>query len=78
MGKVVLGGAEPESLLSLGVGETPVISIQPSSSSIVLAIERLLNDRASVLDIGHQSRLFAESVHDHVLIAEKYVKTWGF
>lgn len=78
MGKVVLGGAEPESLLSLGVDETPVISIQPSSSSIILAIEKLLNDRASVVDIGHQSRLFAESVHDHVLIAEKYVKTWRF
>ena len=30
MGKVVLGGAEPESLKRLGVEESPVINVEPN------------------------------------------------
>jgi len=48
MGKVVLGGAEKESLESLGIKSSPVINIEPNAESIVHAIEKLLEDRKSI------------------------------
>jgi hypothetical protein len=42
MGKVVLGGAEIESLASFGVESSPIINIRPSSEAIVEAVESLI------------------------------------
>lgn len=77
MGKVVLGGAEPESLLSFGVEHSPVVNIEPSSSSIVKAVERLLQEKKRIPEIGFSSRKFAENNHCHVDIASKYISTWS-
>lgn len=77
MGKVVLGGAEPESLKSLGVENSPVINIKPNAQGIVEEIEKLLEKKEQIKDIGLQSRKFAEETHGHIEIAKKYLKTWG-
>ena len=77
MGKVVLGGAEPEGLQSLGVNTTPVSNIEPNRDSIVGAIEDLLDRRSAIPEIGYRGRCFAESVHGHVKVAQKYVDTWS-
>lgn len=77
MGKVVLGGAEPESLVSLGVNKSPVINIEPNAESIVVAIEHLLEKRNSFKQLGYESRQFALEVHGHVKVARKYVDTWN-
>lgn len=56
MGKVVLGGAEPESLKSLGVENSPVINIKPNAKSIVDEIEKLIDKKDSIETIGNESR----------------------
>lgn len=76
MGKVVMGGAEPESLRTLGVQSSPVINILPNASNIVNEIERLIENRSKIAEVGFKSRKFAESVHDCVKVAEQYVNTW--
>ena len=77
MGKVVIGGAEPESLASLGVRSSPVINIQPSAASLIEQIEKLLEKRNSIPQLGYESRLFAEKVHSHTKVAEQYINTWN-
>ncbi|MGO4478340.1 hypothetical protein AB4Z32_19015 [Massilia sp. 2TAF26] len=77
MGKVVLGGAEPESLTSIGVRSSPVINISPNAASIVLEIEKLLERRSEIPQIGFESRKFAEEVHSHVKVASTYCDIWN-
>ena len=76
MGKVVLGGAEPASLQSIGVNRSPVINLRPSVSSIVESVEQLLDQRCNLQEMGARSRVFAEKVHGHIHVAERYVETW--
>ncbi|OEC35320.1 Glycosyltransferase involved in cell wall bisynthesis [Pseudomonas cuatrocienegasensis] len=76
MGKVVLGGAEPESLSSLNVVSSPVINLKPDSSSIIASIEYLLENRNLVSEISYSSRLFAETHHDYIKVAQKYLECW--
>lgn len=77
LGKIVLGGAEPESLASLGVKTSPAINIKPSAKSIVDAVEGLLARRKDVPAIGNESRIFVEKNHDYIAIADKYIKQWN-
>lgn len=77
MGKVVLGGAEPESLISLGVESTPVINLKPNAQSIIEKIEQLLEKRNQFEQLGYESRKFAEEVHDYKKIAQQYIDTWS-
>lgn len=77
MGKVVLSGAEPESLKSLGVKNSPVINIKPNAQSIVEEIEKLLQNKEKIKEIGQESRVFVEAVHGHIRIAEKYLRIWS-
>lgn len=77
MGKVVLGGAEPESLKSLGVTSSPVINLKPNAKSIIDEVEKILKNKNHITSMGRASRKFAENVHGHIKIAEKYIKTWN-
>lgn len=76
MGKVVLGGAEPQSLKSIGVHSSPVINLKPSAKSIVDAVENLLANCNELQKLGAESRKFAEAVHGHTHIAQRYIDTW--
>lgn len=78
MGKVVLGGAEPESLTSLGVKDSPVINIKPNAKSIINAIEYLLKNKDQIKNIGFASRQFVEKNHNYVDIARKYLEIWKY
>ena len=77
MGKVVLGGAEPEGLKSLGVKVSPVINIMPNKQSIVMEVEKLLANRESIPQLGFEGRKFVEDVHCHVKVAQKFINTWN-
>jgi len=77
MGKVVLGGVEPESLDALGIHSSPAINIKPNSENIVESIENLLECKDSIEKIGHDSRRFIEDNHDYIKVAEKYVGCWS-
>ncbi len=76
MGKVVMGGAEPESLTSLGVNSSPVINVQPNAASLIEQIEKLLENKNNIAKLGYESRLFAEQVHSHTKVADQYINTW--
>jgi glycosyltransferase involved in cell wall biosynthesis len=76
MGKVVLGGAEPESLKALGVISSPVINIKPNAQSIVEEIEKLLSNKENLEALGKESRKFAEEVHGHIKVAKQYLDVW--
>jgi len=76
MGKVVMGGAEPESLKSLNVESSPVINLKPNAQSIIDEVEKLLDKRCQIKDLGLESRRFAEQVHGHIKVAKQYIDTW--
>ena len=76
MGKVVLGGAEPDGFSSLNIESTPVINVKPSKESIINEIDKLLQDKSKLLDIGKNGRLFVEKIHGHTKVAQKYIDTW--
>lgn len=76
MGKVVIGGAEPESLRSQNIKSSPVINVKPCAESLINAIEYLLENKESIKGIGKQSRIYAEEVHDYIKIAKSYVEIW--
>ena len=54
MGKIVMGGAEQESLMSLDVASSPVpvINLEPSVQSITEKIENLLERRKRISTSG--------------------------
>lgn len=74
MGKVVLGGAASESFIELGYEFNPAINITSDPDSIVKAIEFLLENRSRVPEIGYQSRLFVETHHHYISVAQKYLE----
>jgi len=74
MGKVVFGGAEPESLCSLRVSKSPVVNILPDWKDIVKKVENILDQRKNIKVMGMESRLFAENIHDSIIVAEKYLR----
>lgn len=76
MGKIVLGGAEPESLLSMNLSSSPVFNIRPGAADIIEKVEYLLNNKHLIPDQSSQSRSFAETVHSHIEVAKKYIATW--
>ena len=77
MGKVVMGGAEPESLSSLGVTSSPVINVIPNATSLIEEIEKLLDEKKELERLGLQSRIFAENVHGYKKVAQQYIDVWS-
>jgi glycosyltransferase involved in cell wall biosynthesis len=77
MGKVVMGGAEPESLKSHRVVKSPVINLKPDHNSIIQAIEKLLENKKNIQTLGYESRKYVEEVHDHIKVAQQYIDTWN-
>lgn len=75
-GKVVLGGAEPESFESLNYDSCPTINVKPSTQSIVENIERLLENRKNISNLGFEGRQFVEKHHNYIDVAQQYIDTW--
>lgn len=76
MGKVVLGGAEPESIQELKYNHCPVLNVTPDPIQIVKVVENLLEQKNNITQIGWDSRKFVEENHDYIKIASEYIKTW--
>lgn len=76
MGKIVLGGAEPEGLKSLCMNSNPVINIKPNVDDICEQLEKLIANKDKFELKGNESRLFVEKYHDSIVVAKKYVSTW--
>src|SRR5690606_22969872 len=76
-GRVVMGGAEPESLSCIGISKTPVVNIVPDVKQIEQQIRYLLDRRSELPDIGLKGREFVEKVHDAKKVAEQYLAVWA-
>lgn len=78
MGKVVIGGAESESLLAnYNVESSPIINVKPSSENLIEVIENLIENRDSIKEIGRESREFVQEHHDYIKVAKKYLEIWN-
>jgi glycosyltransferase involved in cell wall biosynthesis len=77
MGHVVMSGCEPECLAEFLVASSPVINIVPDSSQIVEQMERVLENRKRITEWGREGRRYAEQLHDHVAVAQRYLDAWG-
>ena len=76
LGKVVVGGGEPESIIEFGETKSPIINITPNVSDIVEKISSLIESREKIESLGNESRSFAEKHHDHIKISKKYITEW--
>lgn len=77
MGKVVIGGAEPESLHTFGLKSSPIINVTPSSKDLVERIESILINKSKIYQIGEESRAFAKSLHCCKKVAQRYLDEWS-
>lgn len=76
LGKVVLGGGEPEALIEFGLESSPLICIQASVDSIEQQLESVILKKEEFTRMGNASRNYVEQVHDYKKIAQKYIKVW--
>lgn len=77
LGKVVLSGAEPEALTYFKIESCPIINIKPDSSQIYNTISALIDDPASLVLIGQESRAFAKAFHGFESTIPKYLSEWS-
>ena len=76
-GKVVLGGADPTFTSAMGLSDTPLVDISPSVKDIINKIEKLLDNRKSLPEMGRSARDFVEKHHDCRIIANRYIDLWN-
>ena len=77
MGKIVLGGNEPEFSKHFGLTDYPVVNIKPDYLDIVEKIEFFLGKKQEILERGYASRMATEKYHNYIDIAKKYIEIWG-
>lgn len=76
MGKVVLGGSEPESLACLDVTDSPVVNVLPDKNDIVEKLVGILDDKNGLEERSFASRKFVERVHDCRKVAQNFLHVW--
>lgn len=76
LGKIVVGGGEEECKKEFSISDCPIIPIRPTVNDIEKKLENILENRKDIPMMGHSSRKYAEKIHNHTNIAEKYVNVW--
>lgn len=77
MGKVVMGGCQPEVLNEFSIDGCPVIAIEPSSNQIEEKMEFIIANKSKIEGWGMQSRRFVEKHHDVKVVAKTYLKLFA-
>lgn len=75
-GKIVLSGAEAESLKEFGLKSSPIINIRPDVNHIVENLEMLIQCKKDFEKKGYESRKYVETYHNYIKIAQEYIDTW--
>lgn len=73
MGKVVLGGNEPENSKEYKIPHIPIINIGPDSELIFKELEKLVLNPQLIRRLSAESREYVKNYHDAKLIAQKYI-----
>ena len=76
-GKIVMGGAEDVSIKELNYSFLPAINLKRDVNQIIHSIEQVLDNKSKIEEMGYQSRLFVETHHDHIKVAETYLNLWN-
>lgn len=75
IGKIVMGGAEPEGNVELGISDVnPVFNIEPNVDQICSQIEYIIKNKDKIEKWGLLSRKFVERYHDPIDIAKQYIQ----
>lgn len=77
MGKIVLGGGEPEFLEEFSIKKSPLIPIQANVEDIYIQLEEIVKNKENILEIGKDSRRFSEELHDYKKVAMQYLTVWN-
>ncbi|MCF2848676.1 hypothetical protein NH514_02915 [Pseudoalteromonas sp. ACER1] len=77
MGKVVVGGGEPEFLREFNLSKSPLLPIKPDVENIYQQLEWLVKNKNEIFNMGVESRNFTEALHDYKQVACKYLETWN-
>lgn len=76
MGKVLLGGNEPENSIEYHYPNIPVINIGPDSDKIFAELEKLVQNPDSIGKLSKEGREYVEQVHDSKVVAKQYIETF--
>jgi hypothetical protein len=76
MGKVVVGGGESEFLKEFNLKNSPLVCIQDNSDDIYNQLEKIVNNKAELLNMGVKSRAFVEELHGYKSVAQQYLNVW--
>lgn len=74
-GKVVMAGNHPEMQRALGI-KPPIVWVKPDVEHIYSQLEKIVEKRSSIPEIGYKSRKFVEEHHHYVNIAQQYIDAW--
>lgn len=77
MGKVVVGGGEPECLKEFGAESCPMIPVYPSVDDIYSKLENILKNKDQIPAMGKASREYIEKFHNYEKIAQKFLSVWN-
>lgn len=75
-GKIVMSGAQPESLDAFGLEKTAVFHVCPSVEQIVKQMEYIIENRHHIQEWGEESRKYVENLHDYKKVAQQYLDVW--
>jgi glycosyltransferase involved in cell wall biosynthesis len=73
MGKVLLGGNEPENSIEYNYPNIPIVNIGPDSNQIFSELEKLILHPENIIRLSEEGRKYVEKVHDSKVVAQKYI-----
>lgn len=76
-GKVVAGGAEPESAILYGGELPPVYNLPADQQGLNQVLERILDERQGIAERSFASREFVVKHHSPLKVAEAYINYWS-
>jgi len=74
MGKVVMGGCQPEVLKEFSIDCCPIIGIEPNSKQIEEKMEFIIKNKSEIEKWGSESRKFVEKYHNVKVVSKIYMK----
>ena len=77
MGKVLLGGNEPENSREYKIQHIPIINIGPDSDQIFKELEKLILNPEKIKRLSKECREYAEKYHDAKIIAGRYIDVFN-
>ncbi|MFR9166724.1 MAG: glycosyltransferase family 1 protein [Dysgonomonas sp.] len=77
MGKILVGGGEPEMYELLGEkNNMPIINVIPSDEDIINKLEYLIVNKDKLKKLSSDSRMFVEDHHNYKTVADLYIDFW--